>query len=306
MITFLKSIANDSRLDIIAALMYGEFSVMEIVRILSMGQSRISRHLRILQDSGILKQRREGSRVFYSLDKAGNREMMDVLIRWIKGEKRFEGIQNSVGLVLEQRRLRSQVFFSKMADQWSFLKNRYLDEESLRKVMQEAISKVGVLADLGCGTGETLKVLMGRAEQLIGVDNSPEMLQAAARNLQLVSTRSVDLRLGDLEHLPMRDCEADVLVASLVLHHLARPESVFAEFFRVLRPRGRVVLIEFEEHDDAAACESMGDLWFGFSRRNLKDWMISAGMKSVRAVSVPGGRNRMKLLKVTGIKPFES
>jgi SAM-dependent methyltransferase len=304
-ISFLKCIANEARLGIISVLSHGDFSVMEIVTILSMGQSRISRHLKILQESGVVTSRRKGSWIIYALDDPPDErgKILALILDWARGEEAYRAIEDAVESALEQRRLRSRAYFSKDGSHWQLLKRRYIDEVQYYKILRKAIGERRVIADLGCGAGETIESLVKYHELVIGVDNSPEMLKSARRNLAEWTGKGVDLRLGDLEHLPLRDEEVDGVVASLVLHHLAKPADVFREFYRVLHPGGKVVVLEFEEHQDKAALESMGDLWFGFMQDDLEVWMTNAGFEEIRITRQKGGRGGMKLVLITGIKP---
>ena len=133
----------------------------------------------------------------------------------------------------------------------------------------------GTVVDLGCGPGLLLGHLAGAAERVIGVDNSSRMLDAAAKLLP--DGPEFSLRIGDLEHLPLRDGEADAAIMSMVLHHLAAPQDGIAEMGRVVRPGGQAVLADFLLHDNEALRTRYGDRWLGFSLDDLRTWLERAG-----------------------------
>jgi len=305
MINFLKSISNITRLEILAVLLNGEFSVMEIVEILSMGQSRISRHLRILQESGVVQSRREGSWIYYSMSSQQDEfsEFISLITKWIRESENFEQIRVSIQRVIEQRRLRSKKFFSRIAGNWNILRNKYIDEFSYYSMLKDAIGKVSVLADLGCGTGETIEQLHDSSKYIIGIDNSPEMLQKAHEHLADWIGNTVDLRLGNLEHLPLKDQEVECILASLVLHHVAKPSDVFFEFNRVLKPGGKAIIVDFLHHKEEFFRDEMADLWLGFRKSEIKSWLSAAQFKHNHVVEISGDKSEaIKFVIASGIK----
>ncbi len=300
---FLKSLSDETRLKIIAILMNGEFSVQELTQILEMGQSRISRHLKILTDAHITQFRRVGSWIYYRLESDQDsylKNIIENIKQWLKKSKLHQALSSNMQKILDRRRSQSQCFFAQVGDQWLDLQAKYLDLSMFYKVLTGEIGRAESLADLGCGVGQTISVLLPYVGKIIGVDNSPEMLDMARKNLQ--SLQSVDLRLGNLEHLPLRDEEVEIVLATFVLHHIAQPSSVFSEFFRVLSPGGRLIVIDFITHSNEILRDKMADLWMGFSEKEIFGWMTPASIQAGDFRELPGGRGSNRIFIASGIK----
>ena len=134
----------------------------------------------------------------------------------------------------------------------------------------------GNISDLGCGTGELIEILSGEAShKLIGVDSSPEMLEQA--RLRFSGTGNAELRLGELEHLPMKNREIDTAIMNMVLHHISQPELPIAEAYRVLKPGGLFILSDFEKHDLERIKKIIGGSWLGFEKEKIKIWLADKG-----------------------------
>ena len=138
----------------------------------------------------------------------------------------------------------------------------------------------GILADLGCGTGEVVELLRHNCREVIGVDGSPRMLELARRRFGEDSA-GVSLRIGELDHLPLRDGEADFACINLVLHHLSRPEDALREIARVVRPDGLLLISDFDRHQQENMRAVYGDRWLGFTREDLDAMLRGAGFESV-------------------------
>jgi ArsR family transcriptional regulator len=146
----------------------------------------------------------------------------------------------------------------------------------------EAVRPGGTVVDLGTGTGVLLEKLAPRSRRLIGVDASPEMLDVARRHVEAAKLSHVELRLGALEHLPLSDGEADTMVANMVLHHVANPPEVLREIRRGLKPQGRLVVADLEEHAAESFWQTLGAQWPGFRHEDVARWLEAAGFVDVR------------------------
>lgn len=294
-----KALADATRLRLMRILARHELSVGEIVAVLDMGQSRVSRHLGILVGCGLLASRREGAWTFYSAAAGGEQAaLLAALAPWLAAAGP-EADLTAVAAVLRERRQETRRFFNAIAPDWATLRREVLGDldpgELVRAVMPETVA---LAADLGCGPGELLPVLAERAASVIGVDSSPSMLALAERRS---AGLPVGVRMGELEHLPMADGEADFLVVCLTLHHLPDPAAALAEARRVLADAGRLVVIDFAAHEDEAMRRRFGDRWLGFSREKLSEWLdragfaladwsehpVNRGLVAARAVAVP-------------------
>jgi len=306
MIHFFKALADETRLQVVGILSIGEFSVQEITRILDMGQSRISRHLKILSEAGIAEYRRDGARVFYRLStgKTGiSGRMINDTVEWIQEQTDWENLKNSVEEVLEWRRSQSRSFFSEVGQDWPSILERFVEQKIFVKALQKSLGEINKLADLGCGSGQIMRKLYPDIPEFIGVDYSNKMLELARHNLKdLVSRGHVDLRLGAMEHLPLGDNEVDGILITLVLHHLAEPETIFKEFNRVLEPGGLVTIVDFMKHEREEFRDEMADLWLGFNPDDLAKWLKKAGLHDIVVKNFPGGKGKIQLIIAQGRK----
>lgn len=279
LLTQTKALADETRLRLIGVLAVHELNVGEIVQVLDMGQSRISRHLKILMDAGLVACQRHGLWAFYSSSGNGSRALLAAVLEGLKDLPAHRQDLERAAQVLNDRRLSTTRFFDSVASDWNRLSREMLGDFALGPVIMKNLAaseaEKGTVVDLGCGPGLLLGHLAGAAGRVIGVDNSPRMLDAAAKLLP--EGPEVSLRIGDLEHLPLRDGEADAAIMSLVLHHLPAPQQGITEMGRVVRPGGRAVLADFLLHDNEALRTSYGDRWLGFSPGDLRMWLERAG-----------------------------
>ena len=187
--------------------------------------------------------------------------------------------------VLLARAERARAFFAMEASRWDHLKSRLFGEGADLQLLPALLAGDETVADLGCGTGRLAGLLAPFAGRLIGVDRSPEML-ALART-RLAELENVELRQGDLETLPIDDGTIDVAILSLVLHYVPDPGRALVEAHRILRPGGRLLVLDIQEHERAGFRAEMGHLWLGFSPDQMMGWMQAAGFEEARRVPVP-------------------
>ena len=277
----LKALAEETRLRLFNILLQHELNVGELTVILGMGQSRVSRHLKILVESGLLAGRRDGLWVFYSAVASGFgqevRAAVEPLIR-VQEDSVLSDDLARADAVMEERNQATQRFFDSIATDWDSLSNQVLGGLDLNAEIASRLPQGGVVADLGCGTGRLLAVMAKGADQVVGVDNSQKMLDVARKSFAH-KDNAVSLRIGELEHLPLRDKEADAAVMSMALHHLSNPMAGIAEAYRVLSDSGTFILVDFLKHDTESMRFTYGDRWLGFSAGELDDWLENAGFK---------------------------
>jgi ArsR family transcriptional regulator len=279
-----KALADETRLRLLGLLASHELNVGEIVQVMGMGQSRVSRHLKILTDAGLVACQRHGLWAFYSASAAnGSRSLLAAVLEGLAGLPEHKADLDAAAQILSERRRSTTRFFDGVASDWKRLSREMLGDFELGPAIMGSLAasgaQVGTVVDLGCGPGLLMGHLAEAANRVIGVDNSPRMLEAAAKLLP--EGPEISLRIGDLEHLPLRDGEADAAVMSLVLHHLAAPQAGIAEMGRVVRPGGHAVLADFQLHDNEALRSLYGDRWLGFSPADLQGWMERAGFREV-------------------------
>lgn len=272
-----KALSDKTRLRLLMVLQQYELNVNEIVLVVDMIQSGVSRHLKILVESGLLSSRRDGSFIYYS---AAKNEMINAFIALVDQSPEKEEITGQdlkkAGEMIKIRQDRTLRFFKTVAPQWDRLKKEVLGDFDLNGVIRKNISFHGRISDLGCGTGELIESLSHEGvHKFIGIDSSPEMLELA--RLRLSGTDTAELRLGELEHLPMKNKEIDTAIMNMVLHHISQPELPIAEAYRVLKPGGCFVLSDFEKHDQEKIKEILGGSWLGFEKEKIKRWLTDAG-----------------------------
>jgi len=273
-----KSLGDETRLRLLHLLLHHELNVNELVRIMDMGQSRISRHLKILADSGLLQSRRDGSYIYYTrIGDADLAHLTDFLIQAGRSRQDFAADLEKTQVLLDERKHKVKTFFNSLVDDWDLLKQEVLGDFSLKRIVAREAKGARTAADLGCGTGEMLLELGRHAQRVIGVDSSAGMLEKSRQRLS-GSGVNADLRLGELEHLPIRNGETDLVVMEMVLRHVAVPLEGVKEVSRVLEPGGRFIMADFDRHNREEIRYRYGGVWAGFDNEQLRDWLQQAGL----------------------------
>jgi len=186
--------------------------------------------------------------------------------------------------IIEDRALKTRQFFNAIAEDWDALNREVLGDFDLAAAVCAALpAKCGVAVDLGCGTGAVLdRMRLHNVRELIGVDGSPRMLELARRRFAASGEDGggearLSLRIGELEHLPLRDGEAAFACINLVLHHLSEPLPALKEIRRILQPGGLLLVTDFDKHGNERMRKDYGDRWLGFDEGLLRDMCVKAG-----------------------------
>lgn len=273
----LKALADETRLRLCHVLLQHELNVRELVEVFGMGQSRISRHLKILSDCSLLTFRRDGLWVFYAAASSGEgRKLLDTVKTLVRDEPLLAQDLERAAQVLAERSLATRHFFDSVAGEWGALRDDVLGGFDLHRALLAQLDSCGTVLDMGCGGGELLQAMGDTVGRLIGVDSSPKMIELAKKRLASEGAR-VSLRIGELEYLPVRDGEADCGVISMALHHLADPRTAIAEAYRALGPGGRLLIAELDKHNDETMRRNHQDRWLGFSPEELASWLRDVG-----------------------------
>lgn len=278
-VNYFKSLADETRLRLIQLLSHHELNVNEIVEILGMSQPRISRHLKILTDYHLLSFRRDGLWTFYSTAGQGDES------RFISAIKKFFGHENvfaedlgKAKKVIEKRSKESTRFFDSIAEDWQKLKADIFGEFHLNDYILKHLPSSQTLVDLGCGTGDLMMALKRNARHIIGVDKSSKMLEEARKRFPGIKGK-FDLRIGEIEHLPMGNSEADLAIINMVLHHLASPITAFREINRIVKRKGHFIIVDFIKHHQESMRMKYGDRWLGFHEKEIKKWLLQTGFQ---------------------------
>src|SRR5712692_3695465 len=266
----LASLADITRSRLLLLLDRHELTVSELCGIMQLPQSTVSRHLKALADSGWIVARAEGTSHLYTmvrddLDPAARR--LWLLVREQVGATPAAAQdQRRLQAALAYRRTKSQEFFSSSAGQWDRVRDELFGDRFHLAALAAFAGGDWTVGDLGCGTGQVAAALAPFVARVVAVDESAAMLQAAKKRLH--EFENVDLRRGELEALPIDDARLDCATLMLVLHHVPEPEKALAEVARVLRPGGRVVLVDMLPHDRESYRQQMGHVWLGFSEEH--------------------------------------
>ncbi len=279
LISFCKALSDVTRVRLVNILARYELNVGEIVQALDMGQSRISRHLKILADSGLLECRRDGLWAFYKAAESGPGKMfLDAASDLLAEDETLADDLDRARQVVRDRAVVSRQFFDSIASEWQRLRQDVLGDFDLAGKVRESLPEsCPVLADLGCGLGDMIDALRGKADKIIGVDNSPRMLDLAGQ--RLAGVKGLSLRIGELSHLPLKDGEADCAVMSMVLHHMSQPVDALLESSRAMKSGGELIIVDFDKHENESMRKEYGDHRLGFDRPKLEGWLTEAGFK---------------------------
>lgn len=261
----------------------------ELCTVLQVPQSTASRHLKVLADASWLASRREGTSRLYSVDRDGlplpARKLWKVVREQCEASPVLRADAERLQRVLRERQSRSQAFFASTAGEWDRLRGELfgqgLEAAALAGLLGGGVS----VGDLGCGTGHTAELLARFARRVIAVDGSAAMIKSARQ--RLAGLPNVELHRADLAELPLEDATLDAAFLSLVLHHVSDPAAVLAETARVTAPRGRLVILDMQEHDRAEYRHQMGHVWLGFSAGQIDAWLDAVGFQLEAHVPLP-------------------
>ena len=276
-----KALADETRLRIYRILTNHELNVNEIVEVMVMGQSRVSRHLKILTESTLLSCRRDGSFVYYQAEQDEEKRSLMVFIKKSNYQK-DEVVKDlhRAEIIVAERKNKTRVFFNNVATTWDDLKQDLFGDFNLNKVLTDNLNAdthhPKAVVDLGCGTGELLSFINMEVQKCIGVDSSPKMLELAKKRFANIE-EGCEFRLGELEHLPVKEKEVDSAVINMVLHHIAVPSQVIYEARRVLAPGGSLIIADLAKHTSKSIKERFGGSWMGFEREEIEKWLTDAG-----------------------------
>jgi len=273
----LAALSDPTRVRILKVLEQHELGVGELVRVLSVPQSTVSRHVKVLRKDGWLSQRSAGPANLLRLVPDGLSAPALKLWAVVRDEVDHPADQRRLASVLALRRVGSREFFGRQGAGWDAIKQDLYGSSFELTTLLALLAPELVVADLGCGTGTAAVQLAAAVHKVIAVDREQVMLDAT--RVRAAGRDNVDTRLGELDALPLQDGEADVALCMLVLHHVARLPPVFAEVARVLRPGGRVVVLDLQQHDRAEYRLTMGHEHQGFAREQLEQWASAGGLQ---------------------------
>ena len=281
----LADLSDATRCRLLLTLEAHELTVSELCIALQLPQSTVSRHLRILSDEAWVSSRADGANRWYRMSSTLEptaaqlwQIVREPLAETAGADQDFARIES----VLSARRARSEAFFAGAAQEWDGLRASLFGRRADLSALMALFDPTWVVGDLGCGTGMVTSAIAPHVGHVHAIDASSAMLSSARERLS--GNGNVTVHEGALEKLPLADASLDVAIMLLVLHHVAEPARALAEAERVLKPAGRLLIVDMRAHAHEEYRQQMGHVWLGFSEHSLREWLVPAGFESVRYV----------------------
>jgi ArsR family transcriptional regulator len=275
-----RALADPTRLRLLRLLQEEELTVAELQEILGMGQSRISASLALLKREGLVIDRRVGKNIFYRAGIGSDSPLAGLIPQAAEEIPESRGDLAALALALRKRKDRAAEYFNKLAGKFG---RTYIPGRSWQALAHALLRLLPpmVIADLGAGEGTLSQLLARRAERVIAVDNSEKMVEFGSRLAAENGFTNLEYRLGDIESPPIEDASVDVALFSQALHHALHPPRAIAEAFRILKPGGRIIILDLASHSYEQARELYAHVWLGFSEVELDQMLASAGFGQI-------------------------
>lgn len=301
-LAMLRAAAEPTRLRVLALLRGGELSVKDLTRILNQSQPRISRHLKLLAEAGLVERVRDGSWAYYQLADAGKAAglLQAVLGSVDPADNVLDRDRSRAATVKREREAAAQAYFRANAAEWDRIRSMHVSEGEVENEVCRALGDgpFRLFVDLGTGTGRMLELLAGRYERGIGFDINHTMLDYARSKIEASGLRSASVRHGDLYDVPLPDGAADAIVMHQVLHFLTEPLQAIREAGRILAPGGRLIIVDFAPHAMEFLRETYAHERLGFAAAQMAQWLAEAGLSLEEAREL-GPADRMDQGKLT-------
>ena len=294
----LKSVAEITRLRILFALSHGEMNVTELTQILEQSQPRVSRHLKLMSEAGLISRHKEGNWVLFRLREEGKggalaRALVDMLPAY---DNLLRGDLSRLEDIRAQRHQQASAYFASNAAQWQKLRSLHVQETDVEDAFMDMLghAPLNLVLDLGTGTGRILELLAGRSTQAWGIDESRDMLAVARANLEKAGLKHAQVRQADIYALPFADASADLVSIHQVLHYLDDPQSALIEARRVLKTAGRIIIVDFAPHELEELRTEHAHRRLGISAEQMAGFLARAGLmlKEHRVLPPPWLKNR--------------
>jgi ubiquinone/menaquinone biosynthesis C-methylase UbiE/DNA-binding transcriptional ArsR family regulator len=279
----LRALSDPTRLRILALLEKDELSVNELQEVTRLGQSRISTHLGLLQESGLVQSRREGKRTFYKLNEKADavaREFIQLAIRGAKEMPEYDADQINLRRVLERRKQQDQVYFNQVAGRFDRSYGPGRSWQAFGHLLLRVLPPL-VVADLGAGEGLLSELLARRCKKVIAVDNSEKIIAFGAAKAKKNNLKNLEFRLGDLQNPPIDPNSVDLVILSQALHHAAEPAQCISAAHKILRAGGQIMILDLLKHNFEKARDLYGDRWLGFAESDMHRWLEGASFKKI-------------------------
>ena len=298
----LRAAGEPTRLRILALLEREELAVLEICRVLDQSQPRVSRHLKLLAEAGLVERFPDGAWVFYRLTGAGRQHEVigEVLSRIDPDDPILARDRRKLDDVQAERAEAARAYFAENAAQWDEIRSLYVADDRVEAEVLAAAGggRVRRLVDLGSGTGRMLTLLGPQAEHALGLDLSQQMLNIARRNTTAAGLTNVELRHGDIFDTRLPEAGADLVVVHQVLHYLGDPAAAVKEAARIVAPDGKLIIVDFAPHRHEFLREQHQHRRLGFSDEEMARWLADAGLPQVELQALPPTRDDGLTVKI--------
>jgi ArsR family transcriptional regulator len=291
----LKAVGEQTRLRIVVLLAASELNVKDLTQILGQSQPRISRHLKLLVEAGLVERAREGSWVYFCIsDRTETGRMALQLVAELDlSDPELKRDRERADALRREREASAQAYFQAHAADWDRIRALHVAEHAVEREIRSALGAgpFEYLIDIGTGTGRMLELMADRYKRALGIDASQAMLAYARANLQRQGLGKAQVRHGDLYNLSLPDGAADAVVMHQVLHFLSDPAAAVREAARLLAPGGRLLIVDFAPHELEFLRESHAHERLGFAPAQVEQWLADAGLEppSVRHLPPPKG-----------------
>ena len=285
----LEAAGEETRLRILCLLDEAELTVSELVAILGQSQPRVSRHLKLLVEAGLAARQREGAWAFFRLADDGGAFARDLVRRLDPADPTLSADRGRLEVARDARRKQAAAYFAEQATDWDRIRALHAPEERVEAALMSMIGEKPFrsLLDLGTGTGRMLELLAPRAVRAVGIDQSAAMLALARSRIDQAGLRNVHLRQGDIYAPPVEPDGYDLVVIHQVLHFLDDPARALKEAARALAPGGRLVVVDFDAHDQEFLRTDFAHRRLGFALSEIEGFLVEAGLAGVHAKRVP-------------------
>ncbi|MFC7333519.1 ArsR/SmtB family transcription factor [Rhodocista pekingensis] len=304
----LKAAAEPTRLRMLALCAHGELSVSELTQILGQSQPRVSRHLKLLCEAGLLDRFREGIWAYFRLAERGPcAELAHTLVDAIPADDPTLALDlERLETIRRARREAAAQYFRENAARWHEIRSLHVPEREVEETLLRLVPTEGVrdLLDIGTGTGRMLELFGPRVGRAIGVDSSREMLAVARVNLERAGLRNCQVRLGDMYQLPLPSQSFDAIIVHQVLHYAEEPSDVLYEASRLLRPGGVLLAVDFARHEQEVLRTEHAHRRLGFDDAEVSGWLAQAGLLPGPVVHLPGDPLTVSIWRA--VRPAES
>ncbi|MGL4488471.1 MAG: ArsR/SmtB family transcription factor [Rhizobiaceae bacterium] len=298
----LKAVAESSRLRILNLLKRGDLTVTDITSVLGQSQPRVSRHLKLLHDAGLIARYQEGSWAYFRLDDASTAgalgaELVDRLdVSNVVMRRDLERLAQ----VKQDRQSRALEYFTNNALEWDQIRSLHAPDDAVEAMLSSIVGKTPFqsMLDLGTGTGRLLELFAPLYKRGVGIDMSRDMLAVARANLEKSGISHVQVRQGDILNPPVEREAFDLVTIHQVLHFLDEPLAAIREASRALRPGGRLIIVDFASHDLEALREKHAHLRLGFADQQMSAWLKECGLKPQKPYEVPAVGSGQLTVKV--------